>query len=218
MSLAPPGADPSSAGAAAVLLSKTCQNCFSLKIRCDRTLRQDICDRCARLGKDCVFRPARRRDNSAKRDSRIQALEQQVKDLLRLQQKGPIVQQPLPEGSATATARQSSPPIAGEGDIIDDDVVSIERAETLVEMYKTDMMPHFPFVILPPHTTAGDIRLAQPFLFLAIISVACYHDLETQDKLYHRFKYMVSDKVLYGGDECLDLQYLQGLLVALAWY
>ncbi|KAF1928207.1 uncharacterized protein M421DRAFT_420747 [Didymella exigua CBS 183.55] len=216
MSLAPPGADSSSAGAAAVLISKTCQNCFSLKIRCDRTQRQDICDRCARLGKPCIFRPARRRDNSAKRDSRIQALEQQVKDLLRLQQKGPIVQQPLPEGSATA-ARQSSPPVAGEGDIIDDDVVSIERAETLVAMYKTDMMPHFPFVIIPPHTTAGDIRHAKPFLFLAIISVACYHDLQTQDKLYHRFKYLVSDKVLYGGDECLDLQYLQGLLIALAW-
>ncbi|KAJ8113430.1 hypothetical protein OPT61_g4427 [Boeremia exigua] len=119
--------------------------------------------------------------------------------------------------SSAISFRQSSPPVAGEGDIIDDDVVSVERAETLLEMYKTDMMPHFPFVIIPPHTTAGDIRRGKPFLFLAIISVACYHDLQTQDKLYHRFKYMVSDKVLYGGDECLDLQYLQGLLVALAW-
>ncbi|KAJ4316603.1 hypothetical protein N0V94_005363 [Neodidymelliopsis sp. IMI 364377] len=217
MSLAPPGTDPSNGGAAAVLLSKTCQNCFSLKIRCDRTQqRQDTCDRCARLGKNCVFRPARRRDNSAKRDSRIHALEQQVKDLLRLQQKGPLVQQPLPEGTATV-AGPSSPPIAGDGDIIDDDVVSIERAETLVDMYKTEMMPHFPFVIISPHTTASDIRHAKPFLFLAIISVACFHDLNTQDKLYHRFKYMVSEKVLYGGNECLDLQYLQGLLVALAW-
>lgn len=215
MSLAPPGADPSNGRPAAQHFSKTCQNCFSLKIRCDRTQRQDICDRCARLGKNCVFRPARRRDNSAKRDSRIHALEQQVKDLLRLQQKGPVVQQPLPEG--TASAHQGSSPIAGDGDIIDDDVVSIERAGTLVEMYKTDMMPHFPFVIIPPHTTVSDIRHAKPFLFLAIISVACFHDLQTQDKLYHRFKYMVSEKVLYGGDECLDLQYLQGLLIALAW-
>jgi hypothetical protein len=217
MSLAPPRVDPpSNGGAAAVLLSKTCQNCFSLKIRCDRTQRQDICDRCARLGKNCVFRPARRRDNSAKRDSRIHALEQQVRDLLRLQQAGPVVQQPLPEGTAT-TAAPSSPPIAGDGDIIDDDVVSVERAATLVDMYKTDMMPHFPFVIIPPHTTAADLRYTKPFLFLAIVSVACFHDLDTQDKLYHRFKYMVSDKVLYGGDECLDLQYLQGLLIALAW-
>ena len=62
-------ADGDKAGPLPVLLSKTCQNCFMLKIRCDRTQRTDICDRCARLGKHCVFRPARRRDNSAKRDS-----------------------------------------------------------------------------------------------------------------------------------------------------
>jgi hypothetical protein len=69
MSLAPPARDTSAGSAATGLVSRTCQNCFSLKIRCDRTQRNDICDRCARLGKQCVFRPARRRDNSAKRDS-----------------------------------------------------------------------------------------------------------------------------------------------------
>jgi len=67
-----PAESQSAKGAAAAqLVSKTCQNCFSLKIRCDRTQRQDICDRCARLGKNCVFRPARRRDNSARRDSYV---------------------------------------------------------------------------------------------------------------------------------------------------
>jgi hypothetical protein len=46
MSLAPPGPESATKSAtAAQLLSKTCQNCFSLKIRCDRTQRQDICDR-----------------------------------------------------------------------------------------------------------------------------------------------------------------------------
>jgi hypothetical protein len=47
MSSAPPGALPAKGSSAAQLLSKTCQNCFSLKIRCDRTQRQDICDRWA---------------------------------------------------------------------------------------------------------------------------------------------------------------------------
>lgn len=84
-------------------------------------------------------------------------------------------------------------------------------------MYKTDMMPHFPFIIIPPRTTGGELRHTKSFLFLAVLSVACYHDLETQDKLCHRFKYMVSDKVLLGGDDCLQLEYLQGLLIVLAW-
>jgi hypothetical protein len=141
-------------------------------------------------------------------------LEQQVQDLLRIQRNGPIIQQPLPEEGFGIWSASLENPV---GDIVDDDVVSIERAETLVDLYKTDMMPHFPFVIVPPHITASDLRHTKPFLFLALLSVACFHDLDTQDKLCHRFKYMASDKVMLGGDECLKLEYLQGLLVVLAW-
>jgi hypothetical protein len=94
----------------------------------------------------------------------------------------------------------------------------MEQVETLVDMYKTDMMPHFPFVIVPPHVGGSSLRSTKPFLFLAIVSVACFHSLEMQDRLCDRFKYMVSDKVLLGGDDCLKLEYLQGLLIVLAWY
>jgi hypothetical protein len=147
---------------------------------------------------------------------RIQALEQQVQDLLRLQRgPGPIAQQPLPEDSAVGSS--TSPEDGRDVDVIDEDIVTLERAETLVEVFKTDMMPHFPFVIVPPHVTGGDLRHSKPFLFLAIVSVACFHDLNTQDRLCNRFKVMVSDKVLLGGDDCLELEYIQGLLVVLAW-
>ncbi|KAK7189033.1 hypothetical protein DPSP01_004141 [Paraphaeosphaeria sporulosa] len=195
-----------------VLLSKTCQNCFSLKIRCDRTQRGDICDRCARLGKQCVFRPAKRRDNSAKRDSRIQALEAQVQDLLRIKTPSYKVQQPLPEASLSA---HPSPP--SDGDVVDEDILPMERADTLVELYKSEMMPHFPFIIIPPTETGASLRHEKPFLFLAVLSVASFHDLAAQEKLGNRFKTMVTDKVLYGGDDCLKLEYLQGLMVVLAW-
>ncbi len=78
-------------------------------------------------------------------------------------------------------------------------------------------MPHFPFVIIPPTITTADLRHTKPFLFLGIVSVTCFHELETQGQLCHRFKYMVSEKVLLGGDDCLQLEYLQGLLIVLAW-
>lgn len=151
---------------------------------------------------------------------RIQALEQQVQDLLKTQRPGPLSQQPLPEGIAVGPSAADSPPILPappNGDVIDEDILSIERADTLVEMYKSDMMPHFPFIILAPHITGRELRHSKSFLFLAILSVACFHDLTTQDKLGNRFKYMVSDKVLLGGDDCLQLEYLQGLLIVLAW-
>lgn len=79
-------------------------------------------------------------------------------------------------------------------------------------------MPHFPFIVVPPSASVDKLRHVKPFLFLAILSVACFHDLNTQDKLCHRFKYMVSERVLLGGDDCLQLEYLQGLLIVLAWY
>lgn len=94
----------------------------------------------------------------------------------------------------------------------------MERAETLVEVYKSEMMPHFPFVIVPPRETGEIMRHQKPFLFLAILSVASFHDLVVQEILGNYFKVMVTEKVLYGGDDCLKLEYLQGLLVVLAWY
>lgn len=141
-----------------------------------------------------------------------------MQDLLHTQRATPLVQQPLPEGTSSATSSASgNPEPPPTGDVIDEDIVSIERADTLMELYKSEMMPHFPFIIIKPHDTAKNLRRASPFLFLAIISVACFHDLNAQEKLCYRFKYLVSEKILLGGDECLKLEYLQGLLIALAW-
>ncbi|KAJ4293388.1 hypothetical protein N0V90_008671 [Kalmusia sp. IMI 367209] len=192
MSLAPPAThdgDKEHALPGEVLLSKTCQNCFSLKIRCDRTQRNDICDR------------------------RIQALEAQVRDLLRIKNPSHNAQQPLPEDASSVV---STPP--RDGDVIDEDIITIERADTLVELYKSEMMPHFPFIIIPPRDTGASLRHEKPFLFLAVLSVASFHDLVAQERLGNKFKVMVTDKVLYGGDDCLKLEYLQGLLIVLAWY
>ncbi|KAF1969816.1 hypothetical protein BU23DRAFT_652168 [Bimuria novae-zelandiae CBS 107.79] len=143
---------------------------------------------------------------------RIQALEAQVQDLLRIKNNSPNAQRPLPEVSPSAASSAPS-----DGDVIDQDIITIERAETLLEMYKSDMMPHFPFIIIPPYETGTTLRHQKSFLFLAIMSVASFHDLAAQERLENDFKVMVTEKVLYGGDDCLKLEYLQGLLIVLAW-
>ena len=148
-----------------------------------------------------------------------------MQDLLRTQNPTHFAQRALPEGSAVpsmaastdGTSISTAPSVPADGDVIDEEILSIERAETLVEMYRSDMMPHFPFIVIPSQVTAESLRHEKPFLFLAILSVACYHDLNTQLRLGDRFKYLVSDKVLLGGDSCLSLEYLQGLLIVLAW-
>lgn len=154
---------------------------------------------------------------------RIQALEQQVQNLLRTQNPASQTQLPLPEGAPFAGSSTSSS-LSGQalepphlGDIIDSKIITMERAETLVELYRSDMMPHFPFFILPAHLNGRLLRFDKPFLFLAILTVSCYHDPATQEQLGNQFKSMVSDKILLGGDECLSLEHLQGLMIVLAW-
>jgi hypothetical protein len=148
-------------------------------------------------------------------------LEQQVQDLLRNQKPGPVAQQPLPavrEGTTSANSSASGVEVPSTGDVVDEDLVSLERADTLIELYKSEMMPHFPFIYIAPHLTGRMMRFDKPFLFLAILSVSCFHDPVTQEKLVHGFKYLVSEKVLMGGDDNLSLEYVQGLMVVLAWY
>ena len=146
---------------------------------------------------------------------RIQALEAQVQDLLRTQQPGSITQQPLPEDPPY-------PPVPSErpttGDVIDEELLSSEKGETLFDLYKSELMPHFPFVIIPAQASGRNWRYQKTFMFLAIVTVASYHDLGLQEKLGELFKQQVVDKVLFGGDDCLSLEYLQGLLIVLSWY
>jgi hypothetical protein len=165
--------------------------------------------------------PCRREDSTKQcadeQGRRIQALEAQVNNLLRTKDPTHNAQQALPEGFAVPEATPSTASTR-DGDIIDEDIITLEKADILVEMYKTEMMPHFPFVIVPPHVSAERLRTETPFMFLAMMTVANFHDLAAQEQLGNRFKDMVTDKVLYGGDDCLELEYLQGLLIILAWY
>ncbi|KAB2572698.1 hypothetical protein DBV05_g8648 [Lasiodiplodia theobromae] len=189
-------------------LTKTCQNCFQAKIRCDRTQNRDACDRCHRLRKHCVFRPSTRRYNSAMRDARIEALEAQVRDLL--------------GGRASSSAGNSlSPepqPVSSSNlneDVIDAGLVSAAQADVLVEIFRMRMTPHFPFVVVPAHVSAAQLRIERPFLFLAVLAVTSFDDSSVQRQLGQRLKQAVSELILSIGALTFDV--LQGLLVYLAW-
>lgn len=149
-----------------------------------------------------------------------------MQNLLRIKDPSHNAQQPLPVvNDAYATAATSAPTIpsvevseAQEEDVIDEGILTMERAEMLVVTFKTEMMPHFPFVIVPQQDTGQKLRHEKPMLFLAILLVASYHDLNAQIKLGDRFKQVAVEKVLHGADACLELEYLQALMIVVAWY
>ena len=77
--------------------------------------------------------------------------------------------------SSGRVADASPPVLPSSGkDVIDDGLLSMESANSLLHAFKTAIMPHFPFVMIAPHVTGEVLRREKPFLFLAILAATSY--------------------------------------------
>lgn len=78
------------------------------------------------------------------------------------------------------------------------------------------MLPHFPFVFLPPDITARELRDQNLFLFLAILAVSATDNPTLQRALDDEVRSVLADRTILGPVQP-SLETLQGLLVVLAW-
>ncbi|CRG91264.1 Protein SOGA2 [Talaromyces islandicus] len=202
---------PSNDGRSATPLPKTCQNCADSKVRCVRN-GDDICNRCNRLGKECVDRKARRRFHGFQKDMKIRALESKLDELMRTRQNESISHSPSSPGSVGGL---SGDDLVDRRDVIDQGFLTMESAEALLSTFKTQMIPHFPFIVIYSHETAEYLRKEKPFLFLAILSAASFADMPLQRLLGNETKRFIASRMVLNGEVSFDL--LQGLLVYLAW-
>ncbi|KAL2787669.1 hypothetical protein BJX66DRAFT_280061 [Aspergillus keveii] len=189
---------------------KTCQTCARAKIRCLRTPGETVCDRCLRLNKQCYFRPARMRQAWSKKESRLESLERRVEELLGQQSHGGCSQhsdhdQGTPRTTSTA------------GDVIDRGMVTLGEADALLDSFRRLMMPHFPFVVVPPQMTVSELREQKPFLFLAIISVSVTRDVELQRFLDEETAAVLAKRTVTDHCHKASLETIQGILVSIAW-
>ncbi|KAI9665416.1 MAG: hypothetical protein M1831_001855 [Alyxoria varia] len=100
-------------------------------------------------------------------------------------------------------------------DVISSGVLSMDLADHLLSVYKESMVPHFPFIPVEQDVTAIHLRTAKPFLFLAIVTVACFDDMSLQKLLCKFVKDAISSRMIQNGE--ISFEILQGLLVYLAW-
>jgi hypothetical protein len=103
-----------------------------------------------------------------------------------------------------------------KGDIVDRGVVTLDEAAGLLELFRHSMLPNFPFVVLPPDITAGELRDHKPFLFLAILSVSATDNPTLQRDLDDEVRSALADRTALGPIQP-SLETLQGLLVVLSW-
>jgi hypothetical protein len=87
--------------------------------------------------------------------------------------------------------------------------------EALMDFLRTSIVPLMPFVAIPDHLTAEQLRREKPFFFLNITMVACVNG-PRQREIAETIRRYVAEHIVLKGEHSLDL--LQGLLVHLSWF
>lgn len=94
-------------------------------------------------------------------------------------------------------------------------IPSEQEGNAFIDIFRTRMVPLFPFIVIPDSMTAEQLRHEKPFLYLNISMVACQNS-PRQREISGIVKEYVAEHIVMRGEHSMDL--LQGLLVHLAWF
>lgn len=162
--------------------------------------------------------PDERQADGTVYERRIEQLERHVERVMSLLEKPtPSVTPSASTTSETAQRPRSAldlavpPPV----DVISDDVITVEEAETLLREYRDQMADNFPYVVLPEATSLSNLRQGSPMLLLAILVTASWRNRAQQEVLNQAYLKLFSSRLILEGRKDLDL--LQGLMVYLTW-
>ena len=102
-------------------------------------------------------------------------------------------------------------------DVVDRGILSMVQATLLFTRYIDELMQHFPAVVLPEGSTAGQIRKAKPTLFLAIIAAASgSSNSNLNNRLNQEILQVYADRIAIKGEKSLEL--IQLMLITMIWY
>lgn len=96
------------------------------------------------------------------------------------------------------------------------DLVPVESDETLLNIYINQLSSKFPFVIIPPGTTAQQLLATRPFLMQVIRMISSVRHLRSMWGQSRAVIKHIGDAMLMRSERSLDL--LQGILVFLGFY
>ncbi|EXJ93982.1 hypothetical protein A1O1_02375 [Capronia coronata CBS 617.96] len=191
---------------------KACVACARAKVKCDLDPGNIVCTRCRRLKKSCTEQtPGAHRRNKPGRISDVARLEQKLDGVAAMLATSAQNGGPSPSSQVQSSNPTSLSPIECVQHFIKDDEATI-----ILDAFRADMAPYFPFVVIASEQTVHELRQLKPFLFMAVMTIGCRHDTARQKALAAKAREIISHKMLIDGEQSLDL--LQGLLVFIAWY
>ena len=97
---------------------------------------------------------------------------------------------------------------------IDTVVPDFVEANTLLNFFRDEMIPKFPFIALPRDISAEELYISRPFLYISILAVTV-HDSAQQITLGKRVMEQLAKKMFVLGERNLDL--LLGILTYAGW-
>ncbi|KAI0896268.1 hypothetical protein F4806DRAFT_56629 [Annulohypoxylon nitens] len=259
-------------GRKSVPYGQACTNCSKAKCKCiSRGGPGSICERCQRLGKQCVpsvsVRKRAVRRPAAERTAHLEEKLDDLVSILRAQaagtpptgsyraganddlpdpgidsdaNAGPAMELdpsigvvPVPGGDKTASNTHSlpiPPPVEAAfctrfGSInsyptppsiasSQDGGPSPLEAEEILRVFNDRFVPFFPFVYIPPETTAAQLQQERPFLWL-VITCTCSKSQEKKTMYSQKIREYLAQKMLIDLDRNVDL--LLGVLCYLGW-
>ncbi|KAI8961511.1 hypothetical protein F5Y11DRAFT_326039 [Daldinia sp. FL1419] len=252
---------------------QACTNCSKAKCKCiSRGIPSSVCERCQRLGKECIPSVSvRKRAARRPASERAAHLEEKLDDLVSILRAQAAVNPPsagtyrpttnseLPSASPSVDANANAgsldldPSIGvvpGGNDLaatnhpmpipspaVDtsycdgypsansyptppsvtsshDGGLSPAEAEETLRIFQEQFVPFFPFVYIPPDTTAAQLQRSKPFLWLNILTICC-KSRPKKTALSQKIREYLAQKMLIDLDRNMDL--LLGLLAYLGW-
>lgn len=91
-----------------------------------------------------------------------------------------------------------------------------DEAQSYLDTYRSDMIPNFPFVIIPPDVSVETLRQTRPALFGAVVVAASSPSMQKHIRFGEDLLKYLMIKLLIKGDKSVEL--LQALLVYTAWF
>jgi hypothetical protein len=88
------------------------------------------------------------------------------------------------------------------------------EAEAGLATFAAHMFKFFPFVYVPPNTTASELGAQRPFLVLCMAAIAC-KQAERQRELFGMMRETMARRLVIAVEPSIDL--LLGLLTFLGW-
>jgi hypothetical protein len=122
----------------------------------------------------------------------------------------------MPSSTPTLQSTPIARPISNNNLTFPSPGLQPQESNRLLNVFREQFSPRFPFVIIPPNISADELRIQKPWLLKTVIMVASQGDRARQIEMARRMNMEIAEAMLVRSERSLDM--LEGLILFNSWY